>query len=184
MSETENHLGRFFQRIRELEGATNEPTNYGAAAVLQAPIDPFTELPSRKSIIRLAELELKHRQTSLTPLTLMRLDVDNFTAINQRHGLHGGDAVLRELVSLLVNAMRPGDYVGRYGGDLFLVVASETGAQQAEVLGERIRLAVEEASFSGVGETIKITAIRDPPCQHLAKACRKEHGRSHAYRAQ
>jgi diguanylate cyclase (GGDEF)-like protein len=119
--------------------------------------DPLTGLPSRGTIVQLVEQELRRRTTSPGPLAIVLLDVNDFREVNKEHGIPGGDEVLRQLGSLLISTVRPGKHVGRFGGDLFLVLAPETDSQQAELLGEQIRFAVGGAAFSVRGSEIKIT---------------------------
>jgi diguanylate cyclase (GGDEF)-like protein len=113
--------------------------------------DTLTGLLDRGAICRLVEQELQLRRADpwpLTPLAVMQLDVDRFNrSVNHEYGHLAGDQVLAQLGSLLKATVRPGDSVGRYGGDLFLILAPRTGPQQAQALAERVRRAVEESTF-------------------------------------
>jgi diguanylate cyclase (GGDEF)-like protein len=158
MSATADHLERFLNRLRLLGQGEVDPW-------LAMPVtDPLTGLPNRKAIVGLAERELR-RGSILTlklrrrssSLTLLVFDVDHFKKLNERYLLPGGDAVLRQLGSRLAATVLPGEYVGRFGGDRFLVVVAEANAQQAAAVAERLRNAVQEAAFTYKGVPIRIT---------------------------
>ena len=89
------------------------------------------------------------------------IDADRFKALNDTYGHSGGDAVLRALSDHLRLSLRPGDILGRFGGEEFAVVLPETGLEFAEIVAERICAALpvvsgDEASrftvSSGVAE--------------------------------
>ena len=83
---------------------------------------------------------------------LLVLDADHFKRINDTHGHGIGDAVLQQLAGLLTEHMRSTDFVARYGGEEFVVLLPETPqAAEATTVAEKVRAAVEQASFPGVG---------------------------------
>jgi diguanylate cyclase (GGDEF)-like protein len=70
-----------------------------------------------------------------------------------------GDVVLKGFTNCLTHAIRQQvDWVGRYGGEEFLIVLPETGLEGAMVLAERVRKVVETTSIQTSGKTIQITA--------------------------
>ncbi len=71
------------------------------------------------------------------------LDVDHFKSINDRYGHLAGDEVLKDLGSLLEQAVRTYDVVGRYGGEEFVVLLPNTPMDEMNILAERIRSTVE-----------------------------------------
>ena len=159
MSLTSDHLERFLDHIRMLDHCLNELALTGVdpamiAAFLKVPeltlpiTDPLTGLPNRRAIVGLAEREFRLMLACSTPLTLIVFDVDRIKEINQRYMLLGGDAVLRQLCGLLTKTLLPGEFVGRFGGDRFLIVASNTDADQAVTLAERIDNTVRKGSFN------------------------------------
>lgn len=66
-------------------------------------------------------------------------DIDHFKKINDGYNHMVGNAILRELVEVVRENLREGDSIGRYGGDEFLILLPETGAEQARAIVERIR---------------------------------------------
>jgi diguanylate cyclase (GGDEF)-like protein len=105
--------------------------------------------------VAVAEQALRRRAG---PLALIIFDLDHFKEINRRYLHPGGDAALCQLGSLLATIVMREVFVGRFGGDRFLVVAAGAARPQALALAERIRVAIQEAAFTYCGETIKLTA--------------------------
>ena len=148
---------RVAQRTRELEEANHELEQKNKMLEKLALTDPLTGLPNRRAIDRLAERELRRRERYPRPLALGLIDVDHFKEINARYTLSGGDKVLVDLGKVLLTSLRASvDLMGRIGGEEFEVIAPETNAEGAVVLGERIRSTVEQANFSYKNETIPV----------------------------
>jgi diguanylate cyclase (GGDEF)-like protein len=129
--------------------------------------DPLTNLPNRRAMDRLAERELRRRERYASALSIGMIDVDHFKQINDRYLLPGGDKVLIDLARCLNTSVRNVDFLGRIGGEEFMVIAPETGMEGAAVLAERIRTTVENTEFFYKNETIAVRvsvgfAIADP----------------------
>ena len=104
------------------------------------------------------EDELRRCKRYHLPLSLLIIDADHFKAINDEHGHASGDAVLRELGTLLRNSMRDTEIVARLGGEEFGVLLPQTDDFQAQIAAERLRAAVEAHDFRAVdGEQIRVT---------------------------
>jgi diguanylate cyclase (GGDEF)-like protein len=78
-------------------------------------------------------------------LSVIMLDVDFFKKVNDNHGHPAGDAVLRHVAAALGKALRTEDLLARYGGEEFVVVTRGTSLEEARVLSERLRRAIEES---------------------------------------
>lgn len=96
--------------------------------------DPLTELPNRRMLAdRLRQLQaasLRHGHCSV----LLFLDLDGFKELNDTHGHDLGDQLLKEVATRLRSTVREEDTVARWGGDEFVIVLSELGADPAEAL--------------------------------------------------
>ena len=84
------------------------------------------------------------------------VDVDHFKSINDRFLLPGGDKVLVDLARVLQTSARNVDFVGRIGGEEFMIIAPETNLEGAGVLGERIRTTVEGTTFTFQEQVIPV----------------------------
>jgi diguanylate cyclase (GGDEF)-like protein/PAS domain S-box-containing protein len=91
----------------------------------QARIDPLTGLVNRTVLAERLDHALALRRAGSTPLGLLLVDLDGFKAVNDRAGHPAGDALLREVSTRLLAAVRRGDTVARLGGDEFAVLLED-----------------------------------------------------------
>ena len=91
-------------------------------------------------------------------LIFMMLDIDHFKKVNDEYGHSAGDKVLEQLSRILLSTLRESDYLIRWGGEEFLVVARFCNRDEAAEMSERIRTVVENYEFDlGLGEKIRKT---------------------------
>ena len=107
--------------------------------------------------------EIKRSRREGKPISLLMIDVDNFKAYNDHYGHGAGDSCLRRIAQCLGDSlMRPGDVVGRYGGEEFLVILPGCDQEGAVMVGEKIRQNVEALNiphnFSRVADHVTISA--------------------------
>jgi len=119
--------------------------------------DPLTGLYNRKSLQEDLKKEWAKCQRKDVPFCIIMLDIDNFRDINESFGHTMGDQLIRELSSMLRNAVRLSDKVYRYGGEEFLILLPETAIETVSVVGERIRESVENQHFKGIHKTVTIS---------------------------
>ncbi|MFG6456620.1 diguanylate cyclase [Roseateles sp. BYS96W] len=137
------------QRTAELQAAN-------AALAHLATRDPLTGLHNRRSLdARLAEalaLDRRYGPQSGRVHGLLLVDADHFKRINDEFGHAAGDAVLRQLATVLQSCVRTTDVVARFGGEEFAVLLPELAdAREAMRAAEKIRSTVAAATFPGVG---------------------------------
>lgn len=106
--------------------------------------DELTRLPNRRHFLELAHGAVAQAQRDHTPLAFAALDIDHFKRINDTYGHAVGDVVLQRVSHAARIALRPGDVIGRIGGEEFLVLLRGTTLDQAMSAAERIRAAVAE----------------------------------------
>jgi two-component system chemotaxis family response regulator WspR len=92
--------------------------------------------------------ELKRRQRSRNPLSLIMIDLDRFKKINDTHGHAVGDEVLVEFSNRIRTLIRAEDIFARYGGEEFVIILSDTASDEALLVAERWRHATEQTPFS------------------------------------
>ena len=120
--------------------------------------DPLTGLLNRRFFDEAVETAFATARRTGSPLSLIVLDLDRFSAVNNEHGHTTGDAVLRRVARAMAGSVRTGDVVARYGGEEFVVIAPGTATAEAVAVAERIRDTVAAASGSGAeGPSVAIT---------------------------
>jgi diguanylate cyclase (GGDEF)-like protein len=124
---------------------------------LKAAQDGLTGLWNRGAILELLGKELARARRTGGSVGIMMVDLDHFKRVNDTYGHLAGDAVLREAAQRLRNSVRPYDAIGRYGGEEFLVVVSDSDLSSTVVQAERLRRAVEGTPVVSSEGTIGIT---------------------------
>lgn len=124
-----------------------ERKNLEAALLREATTDPLTGIRNRRQFFVDANREFARALRLGAGLAVLMLDIDHFKNINDRHGHHAGDAMLRSFAACCADALRSYDIFGRLGGEEFAVVlpasTPEDGMETAERLRRRIsRLSV------------------------------------------
>ncbi len=109
----------------------------------QATIDDLTGLYNHRFLVDSLGQQLALAERLGAPLAILMLDLDHFKLLNDTHGHHAGDLALSAFSRTLVNNVRRADLAARYGGEEFVVVMPNTSAEEAFVVAEKIRRAVE-----------------------------------------
>ncbi len=108
-----------------------------------AAIDGLTHIPNRRKFDEILDLEWRRMGRTGTPLSLIMLDIDHFKLFNDNYGHARGDDCLKKVAEALKNTLqRPGDFIGRYGGEEFAVILAESDPEGARHMAERLRGAV------------------------------------------
>lgn len=136
----------------------------GALARLVAKIRQFAErdqltgLWNRRAVLKklqdLHEQWLKQQQS----YSLILLDLDHFKQINDSLGHDAGDAALRRCATTLSAVVRPQDWVSRYGGEEFLLVFPNVGADELPVIAEKIRTTLSTCQLIWQNQLIELSA--------------------------
>lgn len=123
-----------------------------------AATDALTGLHNRRVIEYVAEQEWAHHRDRRLPLSLVMVDADDFKALNDEHGHDCGDYVLRIIARRLQLSVRSRDYLGRWGGEEFVLLLPETDAAVATEIAERAREAARApVSYQGRRVTLTLT---------------------------
>ena len=117
-----------------------------------ADCDGLTGLDNHRSLHRILEESLrKYRKTSL-----LLIDVDYFKKYNDSFGHPAGDAVLKQLASVMLAVVRPGDSVCRYGGEEFAIVLPDTDSEAAEAVAQRLLESVRKEDWPNKAVTLSV----------------------------
>ncbi|MGE5198903.1 MAG: diguanylate cyclase [Rhodospirillaceae bacterium] len=117
--------------------------------------DPLTRLPNTRFLYAHAGRELARAARLKSSVTVMLLDLDNLKPINDTFGHQAGNRALCAVAAVLRGAIRPYDICVRYGGDEFIILLSDIGADQAEAKRVELQKAVENMPFS-VGDLLRV----------------------------
>jgi len=115
----------------------------------RAHLDALTGLGNRHAMEERLRSDWLQARRRGSPLAVLIADLDHFKLVNDRHGHQEGDRLLQATARTLRDAVRGGDFVARYGGDEFLVIAQDCGLIGAVAMGERFRIAMSSIPFSG-----------------------------------
>jgi diguanylate cyclase (GGDEF)-like protein len=126
-------------------------------AVRMATIDPLTGAYNRRTFHDIAERELGRARRAGQPFSIIVVDIDHFRPVNEQHGIHTGDEVLRRVADLIRSALRKEDMLVRYGGEEFLVMLPEVPGPGAVVVAGRIRKSVEAETIQFEGKSLRLT---------------------------
>ncbi len=142
--------------------------------------DPLTGLPNHRTMMDQIEEELARCQSTQQSCAVVFVDLDHFKRINDTWGHRAGDAVLCEVGHRLKEKVRQDEAVGRYGGEEFVLVLTNTDLREAKQRAERLRvvLAEEPCLLSSEGGTLAETVI--PITASIGVALYQEHGTTRA----
>jgi diguanylate cyclase (GGDEF)-like protein len=115
---------------------------------LLAITDGLTGVYNRRYFNSRLETELQRSLRFTHAVSLIIMDIDYFKSVNDVLGHLGGDTVLKQLASLLLEKVRKVDIVARYGGEEFAIILPETSANNAAYVAEKIRSWIEEFPFT------------------------------------
>lgn len=135
-------LGDMVPIVNELGIALLNAKQYDLARK-QSQIDPLTQLYNKRVINQVLTRIFQAQPEMLARIAIGFIDIDRFKLFNDVCGHQAGDDVLRIVADILRNLTRPGDLIGRYGGEEFLFVLRDTDKDGALGYAERIRQEIE-----------------------------------------
>jgi len=119
--------------------------------------DAKTGLYNHNFFVSRVNEEMARCRRTRKSCSLIVLDIDHFKKFNDTYGHLAGDEVIIKLADTLKHSVREEDILSRFGGEEFTVLLPETGRQDAVVVGERIRRAVENLSVQWEDKFLKVT---------------------------
>lgn len=134
-------IGRYQRRLEEM-----------------ATVDRLTGIANRQAFELLAERAVREVRRTREPLSAILLDVDHFKNVNDRYGHLAGDAVIRCIAGTLKGALRESDILCRWGGEEYLALLKGCDVDNARVLAEKCREAINAHPFDYGGHRIAVTA--------------------------
>jgi diguanylate cyclase (GGDEF)-like protein/PAS domain S-box-containing protein len=118
--------------------------------------DGLTKLYNHQYSVEIIKREINELKEDTTPkaLSLMMIDIDYFKRVNDTYGHLFGDDVLKTIANILMNNIHDNGYVGRFGGEEFIIILDKTGLDKAYEISEKIRNEIENYNFN---ENLKLT---------------------------
>ena len=125
-----------------------------------ASTDYLTGLLNRRAFLERLERELNRCQREASPMGIIIMDIDHFKKVNDNYGHQAGDLVLQELSTTLVTLCRVYDFIGRYGGEEFIVCLPGADKWNTYQIAERMRSIVENKNIllPDKGTSVSVTA--------------------------
>jgi diguanylate cyclase (GGDEF)-like protein len=120
--------------------------------------DPLTGILNRRAFIERAVLELANAAYLCVPCCLAMMDIDHFKKFNDTYGHLGGDEALRHTVKTIESGLRKNDFLGRYGGEEFILFFYDTDEAIGLKVLERLRMSLSESPVSLAEGPVTITA--------------------------
>jgi len=117
----------------------------------RATIDRLTSVANRQALLAALFAEVERASRYERPLCVAFVDIDHFKTVNDTYGHAAGDIVLREVAQTIAENLRASDLIGRYGGEEFMLILTETSVDEGAALSEKLRVLVERLKFSVEG---------------------------------
>jgi len=124
-----------------------------------ASTDALTQLMNRRAMLDTMRLDEDRMRRERRPLGMIMVDIDHFKAVNDNYGHAVGDLVLKGAAECYSSAIRGGDYVGRWGGEEFLIALPGADIIQCAEVAERCRQQLAKMCFTtDQGQALQVTA--------------------------
>jgi len=107
--------------------------------------DPLTGILNRRSFIEMIEIELSNAANNNVPCCLAMMDIDNFNDFNETYGHVAGDKAIYHVAKTIESKLRKNDFMGRYGGEEFIIYFYDTEKEKALKALERLRTCLSES---------------------------------------
>jgi diguanylate cyclase (GGDEF)-like protein len=148
---------RVQSRTTELQRALQAAEDAGRALHEQATKDGLTGLWNRRSIFELLGKELPRTHRAQLPISVLMADLDHFKSINDTYGHQVGDRVLQVVAERIMGLTRPYDFVGRYGGEEFVIVLPGCSLEDGLHRAEEFRRAIADTTVISSAGPIQVT---------------------------
>lgn len=127
------------------------------AMQILAETDALTGLLNRRGFLPIANDAMSYFKRYQRAICVLMIDIDHFKRVNDLFGHAAGDEVIRQVGSIINDAIRTTDKVARFGGEEFVVLLRETDLQGTAIFAERIRETVANTLFDWDGQYIRAT---------------------------
>ena len=147
----------YLEQLTRQSSITINRANMYAKVLQYATLDALTGLNNRRQFELRLKQEIATTKRQKNPLCAMMIDIDFFKKVNDTYGHASGDSVLRMVASIIKEHLRESDIPSRYGGEEFAILLPFTKIEEAKIVGERLRKAVEETPIPIDKKNINVT---------------------------
>ena len=147
----------YLEQLTRQSAITINRANTYSKVLQYATLDALTNLNNRRQFEVRLKQEIATTKRQKHPLCAMMVDIDFFKKVNDTYGHASGDAVLRTVASIIKEHLRESDIPSRYGGEEFAVLLPYTHIEEAKIVGERLRKAVETTPIPIDKKNINVT---------------------------
>lgn len=166
----------YLEQLTHQAAATINRANTYSTILQYATLDALTNLNNRRQFETRLGQEIAIAKRQGHPLCAMMIDIDFFKRVNDTYGHAAGDEVLRAVAGIIKEALRESDIPARYGGEEFAILLPYTKLEEAVLVGERLRSAVEKAPVTINQETSEKQDINVTISMGLAEYDKSETG--------
>jgi len=140
--------------FRRLGRALNDMSGALLESHDAATVDRLTGVANRQALLAALFTEVERAARYNRPFSLGFIDIDHFKQVNDTYGHNAGDIVLRGVAQTVRAHLRATDMIGRYGGEEFMLLLTETGVDEAAILAEKLRNLVQRQKFAVEGNAV------------------------------
>ncbi|MCG4571157.1 GGDEF domain-containing protein [Clostridium cochlearium] len=135
-----NELEKLIKNLKDMERNLIEKNKFLQEISMY---DCLTKVYNYRTIMGIIENQTKYSKDREEVFSILMIDIDDFKSINDKFGHVFGDEILVKICNEINKNVRKDDYVGRYGGDEFIVIFNNTKLDEAVTIAERIRKSIE-----------------------------------------
>lgn len=144
-------LEKLTQNLKEAEISLIEKNKFLKEISME---DCLTKVYNYRTIIEIIERQIKYSNCKGETFCILMIDIDDFKSVNDNFGHVFGDEILIKISKEIKKNIRKNDYVGRFGGEEFIIIFNNTKLSEAIRISERIRRSIEGLEFF---RSLKIT---------------------------
>lgn len=122
-----------------------------------ATVDGLTGVSNRRQLMANGVREVERALRYHKPLCALMIDIDHFKYVNDSYGHAVGDMVLKAIAAECQKMLRSSDIMGRYGGEEFVIILTETNLEAAEITANRLRMMIQNVEVNSKNEAICVT---------------------------
>ncbi len=147
-----------FGRLRGQLSEKNRQLEYSLQKIeILASRDDLTGALNRRNFIAALDAEMQRAKRTARPFCFVMLDLDHFKQVNDKHGHAVGDAVLKTFCDMIEESLRAPDRLGRFGGEEFGILLTETPMEPGTEVMDRVREKIADHDWSSISPGLAIT---------------------------